>query len=166
MERIHILQAPQLSIMCEGFKKVLFCFLQSTHLIYVLYRLFIYIVFAVVFVFFFFFWFLFCFVVFLELTKNDVGPQGKYLKTVSTCKHFDVHGGPENIPTNRLTFGKRKILFLYLFAFLSFFNFLYFLFLFLLFNFITFFFTILCHRCCCINKRLGHYVSTGFRSVC
>ena len=114
----------------------------------------------------FLFWFLFCFVVFLELTKNDVGPQGKYLKTVSTCKHFDVHGGPENIPTNRLTFGKRKILFLYLFAFLSFFNFLYFLFLFLLFNFITFFFTILCHRCCCINKRLGHYVSTGFRSVC
>ena len=32
-------------------------------------------------------------------------PNGKnYLEVLATCKHFDVHGGPESIPSNRFSF--------------------------------------------------------------
>lgn len=32
------------------------------------------------------------------------GNHPRYIKASAGCKHFDVHGGPENIPTSRLNF--------------------------------------------------------------
>ncbi|XP_066494787.1 uncharacterized protein [Tiliqua scincoides] len=32
------------------------------------------------------------------------GDHPRYVKASAGCKHFDVHGGPENIPTSRLSF--------------------------------------------------------------
>lgn len=46
-----------------------------------------------------------------ELAKSFVsglrGNNKKYVKVGATCKHFDVHGGPENIPVSRLSFDAR-----------------------------------------------------------
>lgn len=35
------------------------------------------------------------------------GNHPRYVKTSAGCKHFDVHGGPENIPTSRLQFNAK-----------------------------------------------------------
>ena len=32
------------------------------------------------------------------------GEHPRYLKVATGCKHFDVHGGPENIPISRKQF--------------------------------------------------------------
>lgn len=32
------------------------------------------------------------------------GQHPRYVRATAGCKHFDVHGGPENIPTSRMTF--------------------------------------------------------------
>lgn len=43
-----------------------------------------------------------------ELARSFVqGLQGqhpRYIKASAGCKHFSVHGGPENIPVSRLSF--------------------------------------------------------------
>jgi beta-glucosidase len=32
------------------------------------------------------------------------GPDKKHIEAIATCKHFDVHTGPENIPVSRFSF--------------------------------------------------------------
>lgn len=43
-----------------------------------------------------------------ELARSFVqglqGPHPRYVKASAGCKHFSVHGGPENIPVSRLSF--------------------------------------------------------------
>lgn len=57
-----------------------------------------------------------------ELAKSFVkglkGDNKKYVKVGATCKHFDVHGGPENIPVSRLSFDARVSLNIYSFTFI------------------------------------------------
>lgn len=46
-----------------------------------------------------------------ELARSFVqGLQGqhpRYIKASAGCKHFSVHGGPENIPVSRLSFNAK-----------------------------------------------------------
>nr|XP_020664513.1 probable beta-D-xylosidase 2 [Pogona vitticeps] len=40
----------------------------------------------------------------VAFVKGLQGDHPRYVKASAGCKHFDVHGGPENIPTSRLSF--------------------------------------------------------------
>ncbi|KAH0631171.1 hypothetical protein JD844_005356 [Phrynosoma platyrhinos] len=40
----------------------------------------------------------------VAFVKGLQGDHPRYVKASAGCKHFDVHGGPENVPTSRLTF--------------------------------------------------------------
>ena len=35
--------------------------------------------------------------------------NSRYIIANAGCKHFDVHGGPENIPTSRFSFDAKVI---------------------------------------------------------
>ncbi|XP_042295708.1 probable beta-D-xylosidase 5 [Sceloporus undulatus] len=40
----------------------------------------------------------------VAFVKGLQGDHPRYVKASAGCKHFDVHGGPENVPTSRLSF--------------------------------------------------------------
>lgn len=48
-----------------------------------------------------------------KLVQNFVrGLQGsdpRYVRATAGCKHFDVHGGPENIPVERYSFDAKVL---------------------------------------------------------
>ena len=35
------------------------------------------------------------------------GEHPRYMRVTAGCKHFDVHAGPENIPTSRFSFNAK-----------------------------------------------------------
>jgi len=35
------------------------------------------------------------------------GNDPRYVRANAGCKHFDVHGGPENIPSDRMSFDSK-----------------------------------------------------------
>lgn len=39
-----------------------------------------------------------------HFVKGLQGDNPRYIRANAGCKHFDVHGGPENIPVSRLSF--------------------------------------------------------------
>ena len=40
----------------------------------------------------------------VQYVQGLQGNHPRYLQATGGCKHFDVHGGPENIPESRLGF--------------------------------------------------------------
>ena len=46
-----------------------------------------------------------------HFVKGLQGDHPRYLRTGACCKHFDVHGGPENIPSSRFSFDAKVVLY-------------------------------------------------------
>ena len=44
--------------------------------------------------------------------KGLQGEHPRYIRANAGCKHFDVHGGPENIPSSRFDFDAQVIIYL------------------------------------------------------
>lgn len=40
----------------------------------------------------------------VAFVKGLQGDDARYIRANAGCKHFDVHGGPENIPQSRFNF--------------------------------------------------------------
>jgi beta-glucosidase len=39
-----------------------------------------------------------------QFVRGLQGSHPRYIRANACCKHFDAHGGPENIPVSRLSF--------------------------------------------------------------
>lgn len=44
------------------------------------------------------------------------GSHPRYVRANAGCKHFDVHGGPEDIPTSRFSFNSKVRFYEFYFA--------------------------------------------------
>ena len=47
----------------------------------------------------------------IAYVKGLQGNHPRYIRANAGCKHFDVHGGPENIPVMRFSFDANVIAF-------------------------------------------------------
>lgn len=50
-----------------------------------------------------------------QFVKGLQGSHERYVRVAAGCKHFDVHGGPENIPTDRFSFDAKVRIGLYIY---------------------------------------------------
>ena len=53
---------------------------------------------------------LLCFV-FHAILYSECLDHPRYVEANTGCKHFDVHGGPENIPVSRFSFDAKVLLY-------------------------------------------------------